>query len=157
ILIEVDAQGQRRRTELFAVDRLGDAVARLYERYAQLLPDGPERERAAATARSVATLEGPVKVDRWATAIARGAETADHRTLGLGRARGADALLRGLGSLLEVAEDVANRTDDVLALRPDALLVRRSNLGTVRASGGAYERAFLVIWAFGADGLLTHL
>src|SRR5512134_3594882 len=42
-LVEVDAQGRRRRLELFAADRLGDAVARLYERYAELLPEGPER------------------------------------------------------------------------------------------------------------------
>src|SRR5262249_61346190 len=32
-LIEVDAEGRRRRTEIFAVDRLGNAVARLYECY----------------------------------------------------------------------------------------------------------------------------
>ncbi|MGH9670631.1 MAG: hypothetical protein ACRD3A_11035, partial [Terriglobales bacterium] len=54
ILIEADAQGRHRRQEAFAADRLGDAVARLYERYADLLPDGPARARAAATARSVA-------------------------------------------------------------------------------------------------------
>jgi hypothetical protein len=42
-LTEVDARGQRRWVELFAADRLGDAVARLYERQAELLPDGPER------------------------------------------------------------------------------------------------------------------
>src|SRR5262245_31411505 len=46
LLTEVDAQGQHRRAEIFATDRLGDAVARLYERYAELLPDGPERARA---------------------------------------------------------------------------------------------------------------
>ena len=45
-LIEVDARGQRRHGEFFADDRLGDAVARLYELYAELLPDGPARERA---------------------------------------------------------------------------------------------------------------
>src|SRR5262249_41615747 len=57
-LIEVDANGRRRRSEHFAVDRLGDAVARLYARYAELLPDGPERARAAATARSSAAVLG---------------------------------------------------------------------------------------------------
>src|SRR5262249_18720845 len=66
-LIEVDAQGRRRRVEVFATDRLGDAVVRLYERYAELLPDGPERARAAATARSVAALPlvGPHDVDHF--------------------------------------------------------------------------------------------
>src|SRR5262249_59464649 len=52
-LTEVDAQG-RWRTEVFATDHLGDAVIRLYERYAELLTDGPARAIAAATARSVA-------------------------------------------------------------------------------------------------------
>ena len=37
------------RSEVFAADQLGAAVARLYERYAELLPEGPARERAAAT------------------------------------------------------------------------------------------------------------
>src|SRR5262249_57885460 len=67
-LIEVDSSGRRRRTEDFAIDRLGDAVARLYERYAELLPDGPARTRAAATARSVAALFGPPDFDRFPTA-----------------------------------------------------------------------------------------
>src|SRR5262249_56202577 len=44
-LIEVDAQGRRRWVEIFAVGHLGDAVARFYERYAELLPDGPARTR----------------------------------------------------------------------------------------------------------------
>src|SRR5262245_64771219 len=61
-LIEVDAQGRRAAGEVFAVDRLGDAVVRLYERYADLLPDGPARTRAAATARSAAALLEP---GRW--------------------------------------------------------------------------------------------
>ena len=67
LLIEVDAHGRRPvRTEAFAADRLSDAVARLYERYAELLPDGPARVRAAATARSVATMLGPpdLRADR---------------------------------------------------------------------------------------------
>ena len=94
VLIEVDAQGRRRRAEVFAADRLGDAVARLYERYAELLPDGPERTRAAATARSVAAMLGPFDLDRYATAFAPDVEFVDHRTVGFGSARGAEALLR---------------------------------------------------------------
>ena len=45
--------GRGKRTELFAPDHLGDAIARLYERYAESLPEGSERERAAAIARSI--------------------------------------------------------------------------------------------------------
>src|SRR5439155_2882381 len=67
-VVEVDAQGRRLRVERFATDRLGDAVARVYERYAALLPDGPARARAAATARAVAAMLGAsYDPDRYAT------------------------------------------------------------------------------------------
>ena len=45
VLIEVAADGRCLGAEYFAPERLGDAVARLYERYAELLPEGPERDR----------------------------------------------------------------------------------------------------------------
>src|SRR5207244_7281044 len=86
--------GRRQRAEIFAADRLGDAVVRLYERYADLLPDGPERARAAATARSVAPLRGPFDPDRYASAFAPAVESVDHRILGTWSARGAEALLQ---------------------------------------------------------------
>src|SRR5215470_13561804 len=93
-LIEVDAQGRQRRVEQFGSNRLGDAVARLYERYAELLPEGPERARAAATARSVALSAGPVDPDRYAAALAPLVDYVDHRTIGLESTRGAEAFLR---------------------------------------------------------------
>src|SRR5262249_32933763 len=90
VLLEVDARGEQRRLELFACDRLRDAILRLYERYAELLPEGPARERAAATARSM---------DQWlrrspdfADALAPTVEFVDHRRLGLRSARGAEAV-----------------------------------------------------------------
>src|SRR5262249_54985332 len=78
---EVDAQGRRRWGEIFGVDRLGDAIVRLYERYAELLPEGPARARAAATARSVAlTLRRDF--DSYADTFAPAIAVVDHRTLG---------------------------------------------------------------------------
>ena len=156
VLIEADARGQRRRAEFFADDRLSDAVARLYERHADLLPDGPARERAAATARSVATMMGPADLDRWATAFAPSIEWADHRTVGLGSVHGAEAVVRGIRALIELSEEFAARVDDILALRSNALLVRWTNFGTARASGGAFERPLLVLWVFGTDGLIAR-
>ena len=50
-LVETDAAGRWIHVELFAPDRLGDAIARLYERHAEQLPEGSARARAAATAR----------------------------------------------------------------------------------------------------------
>jgi len=155
-LVELDAQGPGRRVEQFAPDCLGDAVALLYERYAELLPDGPAHARAAATARSAAALLGPPDIDRWAATLAPAVEFVDHRLLGFGSTRGAEALLRGLRTLFEVAEDLAPRVDDILSLRSDAFLVRWTTSGTVRVSGGAFEWDLLVLWVFGADGLLTR-
>src|SRR5262249_32818994 len=124
LLIEGDAQGQPGRSEVFAAHRLDDAIVRLYERYAELLPAGPARDRATATARSVAVLLGPIDIDRWATAFAPGIEFVDNRTVGLGSVHGVEALLRSSRAMLELLEDVAGRVDDILDLRSDALLFR---------------------------------
>src|SRR5262249_28364135 len=124
-LIEVDAQGRRQRTEIFAADRLADAIARLYERYAELLPAGSARDRGTATAGSVAALLGPVVPESWEAALAPDVEYVDHRTLGLGSTRGVQRYLKGPRSLLEIADDVTVRIDDILGLHQDALLVRR--------------------------------
>jgi class 3 adenylate cyclase len=155
-LVEVDAQGRRRRLEIFADDHLGDAVVRLYERYAELLPDGPERTRAAATARSVAAMLDPPDVDRYGAALAPAAEYVDHRTLGHGSVRGAEAILRGVGAWLEVAENLTRRIEEIVDLRSGYLLVRRTSFGTDRAGGGAYERPFLLLLVFGADGRVSR-
>jgi class 3 adenylate cyclase len=157
-LVEVDAQGRRRRLELFAADRLGDAVARLYERHAELLPDGPERTRAIATARSVAPVRERFDPDRYAAVFASDIAAVDHRaTIGWGRVRGAEALREVLRTQLEVADDIAIRVDDIIALRSDAFLVRWTNFGKARVGGGEYERHFLILWAFGPDGFATHI
>jgi class 3 adenylate cyclase/tetratricopeptide (TPR) repeat protein len=156
-LVEVDQEGRRARSETFAADRLGDAVARLYERYAGLLPDGPERTRDAATARSIAAWVGPPDLARWAGTLAPGVETADHRTLGLlESARGVDAFVRRLRSIFELAADIRIRVDEVLGLGSDALLVHLTDTGTDRTTGGAFERQFIQLWLFGADGLVTR-
>jgi hypothetical protein len=42
VLSESDEHGRLRLSEVFATDHLGDAVARLYERHAALLPKGAE-------------------------------------------------------------------------------------------------------------------
>jgi hypothetical protein len=154
---EVDAQGRRRREEFFAPDRLGDAVVRLYERYAELLPDGPARIRAAATARSASTMLGPFDLDRWATAIAPDTEVVDHRILGMSSGSGAEAVLRGLRAWLDVGADLALSVDDVLGLESGALLTRRTFLGTDRAGGGTFERPLIQFLVFGTDGLVPRL
>src|SRR5262249_6020296 len=107
-LIEVDVQGRRRWGEVFAVNHLGDAVARLYERYAELLPNGPARTRAAAIARSVVVMLRPFD-DRYAEALAPGIESVDHRLLGTWSARGAEEVLRHWRSFVDLINDLAVR------------------------------------------------
>src|SRR5262249_4733529 len=137
----------------FADDHLRQAIARLYQRYADLLPDGPARTRAAATARSVAAFMGAVGLDRCAPDL----EAVDHRVLGTWSAHGAEEQLQHNRSLLDVAADVVMRDEDVLGLRSDALLMRRTHRGTARAGGGSYEREYLWLSVFGADGLITRI
>jgi hypothetical protein len=158
VIIDVDADGRRRRVEAFAADRLGDAVTRLYERHAELLPDGPARERATATARSVAVVAwtGPIDLDRLAAVNARDLEAVDHRSVGFGSLQGAEAVLRSTRALLELSEEMSGRVDDIVALRHDALLMRWTTFGTQRAGGGAFERQVLLIFVFGADGLVMR-
>jgi len=177
LLVEVDASGRQRWAEFFAADRLADAIARLHRRYAELLPDGlsadtsagglrsaggsgpqagPARTRAQATARSVAALLGPLDFDRYATAIAPSVEFADYRRIGFPPARGAGELLRSLHTLVETADEGATRVDDILALHPEAFLVRWTTSGTHPVSHGPFEGQFLRLCIFGADGRLTR-
>ncbi|MBX3023588.1 AAA family ATPase [bacterium] len=155
-VVEVDAAGRCGVFETYAPDRLGDAVARLYERYAALLPEGRERDRAAAVARSLALMTGPLERGRIASALAADVELADHRLLGTWSARGLPAALRHVDAWLAVGEAHHGREVDVLASHPAALLLRRLFTGLDRESGGAFEGECLVLWRCGDDGRITH-
>jgi hypothetical protein len=154
-LLEGDASGCLRRAEVFAADKLGDAVVRLYERYAERLPDGPDRARAAATARVVAALG---RLEFHGTFyIPSDIQVVDHRRFGFEPMSGAEAIARGLRTLDENATDLTARIDDVLCLQSDALLIRFTNAGTVRAGGGAFERQLILLFVFGGDGLARRV
>src|SRR5881397_3940357 len=112
---------------------------------------------SSPTGRSIAAMMAPTEdFDRYNAAIAPTVEFVDHRTVGIGSGRGAEAFREWDRSLLEVAENLAFRVDDILCLRSDALLIRWTNSGTLRAGGGAYERRLLMLWMYGPDGLLTR-
>src|SRR5262249_47046685 len=83
-------------------------------------------------------------------------EWEDHRTVGLGSTRGAEAALRGIRTLFELVEGSAYRVDDILALRSDALVMRWTHSGVDRAGGGAIERQFIALQLFGDDGLIPR-
>ncbi len=155
-LFEVDEHGLATLVEVFGATRLGDGVSRLYARYAELLPNGPAPRRAAATAGAVAAMIAPPDLERYASALAPDVAFVDHRTVGFAAGRGADTLLRGFRSLLDLATDVTTRVDDVLRLEPDAVLLRWTVTGIDRASGGAFESEFLLLWVFGPDGRVVR-
>src|SRR5262249_14618689 len=154
---EIGPDGKLRRAETFADDRLADAVVRLYERYAELQPEGPARARAAAIARSVGVWSGPIDPDRLATALAPSFECVDHRSLGTWSARGPEEWLRHWRWQDSLSASFALRDDDVLALEPDAYLLRMTYFGIERAGGGPFENVLLGLFVFGSDGLLTRV
>ncbi len=154
-LWEVDACGRALHMEVFAPNCLADGVARLYERYAESLPDGPARARALTTARFFAALAGPADLDAWAATVSPAVEMVDRRILGYGILRGADAGRELYRAMFEL-ESFTLRFDDVLQAQPDATLFRTTTVGTARDGGGAYERPVLHLCVFGVDGLLAR-
>jgi class 3 adenylate cyclase/tetratricopeptide (TPR) repeat protein len=151
-VFEVDERTQAKRSEIFAGDRLGEAITRLYARYAELLPRGAERECAAATARTMGSVLRSVTLDRWCDSVADDFELVDHRVLGIGSLRGGEAMRANFRAMYELEDIFEVSIDDVTALRSNAILVRGGNSGVIRSSGGAYERRFLQLWSMGSDG-----
>jgi ketosteroid isomerase-like protein len=155
-LVEVDPFGLIQRVEIFAIDRLGDAVARLYERHAELLPEGPARARAAATARSVAVWNGSIDLNRLSSAFDPSYRNIDHRFFGTWSTGSAAETLRHYRLQLDLAPDFAGRYDEVFAVNARALVARMTFLGTARDSGGPFENQLCTLIRFGADGRITH-
>src|SRR5437868_4721058 len=89
-----DERGRLRHCEIFAAERLRAAVARLYERYAESLPEGSARSRASGVARTLATFDGPLDADRITHRCTSSVECVDHRTLGTWSSRGKEEWLR---------------------------------------------------------------
>ena len=105
-LEEVDAQGRRRRAEFFSSDKLGDAIVRLYERYAEMLPDGPKHDRGAMTGRVVAAMMirgAPFESDMLAPDFS----AVDHRRVGYGALQGAREASRAVEAWRDLGADAA--------------------------------------------------
>src|SRR5262249_43212380 len=65
-------------------------------------------------------------------------------------------VLRNVRALVDLTSDLHARYDDVLALCPNAYLSRLRVCGSLREGGGAFERPYLGLWVFGADGLIVR-
>ena len=142
--------------ETFAADRLGDAVVRLYERYAEPLPEGPVRNQVTGTLALMRAVLGRLDFDRLAAILGPHVAFADHRRLGLPSSQGREAYLQSLRVLFDCSEDVSNRLDDILALGPSAFVFSLTNHGTDRVSGGTFERPLIFLARAGPDGLASH-
>ncbi len=132
------------------------ALVRLYERYAELLLEEVDRARAIGTARTISAWVGPGALERIAATVAPDLEAVDHRILGTWSSRGAKATIENVRSMFDLTEEVFFTIDDILALRADMVLVRRTHSGRDRATGGPYEQQSLGLVVFGEDGLLTR-
>src|SRR5262245_27140106 len=73
---------------------VGAAVVRLYERYAELLPDDRGCTAAQATASAVAAHVGRIEIDRLAATYGPTFEIIDRRILGTWSTRGVEEGLR---------------------------------------------------------------
>ncbi len=154
-VFETDGQGRLRRAEVFATERLGDAIVRLYEWYAEAVRDGPLHSRIAQTARSARAWQTPFDLAVFRPVLDAHIEAIDHRVLGTWSAHGVEAMLDHIRALHEVASNAEMQDEEILALESDAFLVRRVHSGAESVGGGAYERAFLLLVGFGADGLMS--
>jgi ketosteroid isomerase-like protein len=156
VVVEADAFGKCRRMDLYAPEKLGDGIVRLYEGYAAGLPQGAARTRSSGIAASMMTYNGAIDLDRVAAVTDPSSSNVDHRVFGTWTMAGADEVLRHYRQQLELAPDFSARSDDVLALAPDAVLLRMTFYGTARDSGGPFENPLLQLWTFGADGRVLH-
>ncbi len=153
-VVQTDGDGRLAYVEQFAPDQLADAVVRLYERYAESLPAGPRRERAVATARSVARTHRGSSVE-FRAACAPDVRFHDHRLVGVPDQLGPDEFVHGRDSLLRAIEHVSGGYEDVLALEPDGHVVRTRITGVDRATGGAVELEHVMMSCYDDDGLLA--
>jgi class 3 adenylate cyclase len=155
---EVDDEGRRVSLERFAPDQLGRAIARLYERYAEQQPEGPTRERAATTARSMHALTAlaEIEVDRIAAAYADDVRLIDGRPLGLGTVIGKADAGRALRGLIDATETWSIGATGVLDLGPSAVLVVAESRGVTRDSGGPFSREIVTLIVTDDHGLVSH-
>jgi len=151
-LDEVDETGRLRRSEVFASDHLCQATERLYARYAETLPEGPERVRFEGIARSHSIWNGSPAPEVVAGSVTPTYALVDHRPLGTWSCKGREGLLEHWRGQLELATSFSRRDDDILAFAPGANVLRQTYYGTSRASGGPFENVFISVNVFDANG-----
>ncbi len=138
-------------------NRLGDAIARLYERYAEGLPEGPERERAAVTAQAVAFMLMPGDAPDLMQLYAPTYEDIDHRSVGYGalsldeaRTKLRESLSRSRRRLALTASTTCWRSS------PNGFVRKTTTSGVWRERRWPFERTVCTLSVFGPDGRVTR-
>jgi class 3 adenylate cyclase/ketosteroid isomerase-like protein len=158
IVCEADRTGDRLASqEVFEREQLGAALTRLYERYAETLPEGAARDRAAGAATAIASQSGPLDVVANAENLESDATFVDRRTLGLGELTGTTDLVGAIGILAEATERLEGRIEDVLAAEPAGAVIRWTMSGIEKSSGGPFAIQALVLGIFGTADRVSRL
>jgi class 3 adenylate cyclase/tetratricopeptide (TPR) repeat protein len=155
-VVEVDHEGHERRYELFG-DQLDDAIGRLYELYADELPVGVARQRAAAVASSLRDNTLRDDAENWAATLAPDVELVDRRRLGLGSFHGRDVHELGIRLFADLATSISFTVEDVLALDATMQLSRFSISGVDRATGGNFDTTYLNLMQYREGGEIARI
>ena len=151
VVFQSGEDGRIHRVEIFAADRLGEALLCLYRRFGESLPEGAERQAALSVSRG--NFFGRIDLDTLAANIAPDIDFVDHRRLGFEPTHGRAAFIALVRSLREASSDSDQHADRILAAEPHALLLRMTNTGTDQATGGRFERHFVRAFVAGAEGI----
>ncbi|MDX2167876.1 MAG: nuclear transport factor 2 family protein, partial [Deltaproteobacteria bacterium] len=155
VVVEVDQRELMSRSEVFADDHLGDAIARLYQRHAERLPEGPQRRAAAVTAEAVTHMLTSWVAPDLSLLFAPDYADIDHRTVGYA-ALSPTEVQHLARSFHDLADNLRFHLDDVFALTPHGLVRQTTATGTWRDGGGAFERTVCALTLFGDDGRVTR-
>lgn len=154
-VLEADGRGLLCRQEVFSPDHLSKALSCLYRWHSESLPEGPARDRAAATSRAVGALIGAFEAERVAAACSPDVEVHDHRRVGFGVLKGPEAVGAAVQALVDLSETIEVHIHDVLALTDDVLVMLGASTGTTNSSGN-FERPACELWFFAADGRIAR-
>ena len=145
-LTEVDDEGRFASSATFDAGDRADAFRELAGRHLALTRPSaiPQLEARRDAGRDLTRLRAVLPDDFFFH---------DHRRTGLGRIDGANAYLRSVAALHELAPDaIVGQTLHFLADEPHGTLSIAHSFGTL-ADGGAFESVYAMIMLYGPDGM----
>ena len=158
---QTDETGLGMHSELFASDKLAEALQRMYHLHAESLPSGPEQNRAQGIAALLEVVRAGLwdeqRLQQMDEGLADDLAWVDHRTVGSGRLSGAAEVMVAVRTLiLELSEEYQCQIPELLRLSTQGYLFLQHNTGKDRSSGGAYERRIWELMLFNDNGKLSR-